>query len=306
MSKHKRMALMDDLYINVDVIMIAEDTYLLLRNVFKKKSKTETIKHMRNIVYEGKCEGQYRLKNIDGYKFTWNDESVIVNKNGTKFIHAFKVNEKEKPVNVSNNQNENKKEEKSLIFEIAGVKVDLLKLKPKKHFKQRARERFFITDGSLLQKFYIQIITEGEYLGLQINGDAESNDEYSEGHMFVKDNKVVILNKENYSPVTTYIAEISHYSRVKNKFLPIMKQKLNGAKKRMKIIENKIRFDTKYIKIKILELEIERDRTKSKAKKLACQAMINALEIELKEIENEELKTKQEVKDLNYAVACLI
>lgn len=286
MEKYSRKINVVGKNIYVDFVGLDDDIYeKLKKNRFTKVNKPTTLLTLRSILMESTYQGKGKYENKFAHVFKKDHKTIYLNEELTRFIYA-----KEDYTNKLNKD----------VIKIGNNTYKKVNLFLSNHADTRIKERFFITEDKLKKEFCIRIIEQGQYHGLQYDKDLDK-----EAHLYSKNGIIILIDKDKPEIVTIYEGDIGYYETAKNEITPIIKSKLNGARRKYQSLQKQITFSALDIQEEIIQLKRRLLKTRSEATRLACQARINALEEQLILLEEDKKKAKQKVKDYQYLYACV-
>lgn len=308
MSKHKRTIFADDVLVNIDAIQMRKTTYNTIKKTFKVGSLPLMIKYFRDLLDETNTKyiGKYKDDDLEGHHFRHGNINIISSKDFTMFIAAFK-DQKNEIIEVKNIKAEEQQNCKTISrdkkIKIGDREYNECDMNISNHADKRITERFFITVPELKRKFCLHIIKSGQYLGLHfdnVNLSERAN------HLFVKNNIHLYVAVDSFDVVTLVEGKIGYYNTGKTIISPIIKTKLNGAKRKYRTIKKRHAFTELDIQEQIINYKRMILKTRSELKRNEYQDEINKLTSQLKQMEEERKAIKQDLKDLKYLYGCLV
>lgn len=232
------------LKVNPDILLANDNLLIRANKKFKTHNKELSLKYMKDIVRNGEYVGLIKTcRGENGYKFKKGNDCVVLNEALTMFVETSVEDDSQK---VNNN----------IIHIDDNISFNLNSLKITQHYRQRCKERFYITDNKLQDWFCREIIKKGKYIGLM-----ESEDGNRVSYGFVKDNAVVLIDTSLDAILTTYKQDRVPVL-IREKVANVIENGKKSCERKLKQIENRNRLWVKEINLEIAEFELKLEKTR--------------------------------------------
>lgn len=157
-------------------------------------------------------------------------------------------------------------------------KFDTVKMT--KHAFQRAEERFHMNKDTALP-YFRSVLKSAKEIGVQTANNG------GEAILFAKD-RIGIYVSTDYKEIRTVIKrDTITYEPIKAKVAELHAKEIRKITRKEYTCKKRLQDEIYEINVKKAELELRKHKSRSKSVKMACQANINALNIYIKEKEDE-------------------